>query len=97
MSPFKTVLARSAVVAVAAVIGLPSVAAAWGDDNHHAGRCTGRPFQLVKISDLDGGEKARARKVDRNDNNWVCRKDIPGRGGGNTGENSNIKDDKHGA
>jgi hypothetical protein len=42
VSPFKTVLARSAVVAVAAVIGLPSVAAAWGDDNHHAGRCTGR-------------------------------------------------------
>lgn len=90
----KSLLAKSAVLAAAAVIGLPGVAGAWGDDNHNAGRCTGRPFQLVKISDLDRAEKPRARKVDRNGNQWVCRKQIPGRGRGNTGNNSNIKDDK---
>ena len=65
-----------------------------GGGNHESGRCTGRPYKLVKISDLDGGEKARADKVNRNGNGSVCRKGIPGRGGGNTGENSNIKDDK---
>jgi hypothetical protein len=90
----KRSLARSAAVAAAAVIGLPGVAAAWGDANNNAGRCTGRPFKLVNISELNGAEKVRANKVDRNGNNWVCRKDIPGRGGGNTGNNSNIKDDK---
>ena len=90
----KSLLAKSAAVAAAAVIGLPGAAAAWGDDNHNAGRCTGRPFSLVKISALASTEKARAKKVDRNGNKWACRKDIPGRGGGNTGNNSNIKDDK---
>ncbi len=90
----KRLLAKSAAVAAAAVIGLPGVAAAWGDENNNAGRCTGRPFKLVNLSELSGSEKVRAKKVDRNDNNWVCRKDIPGRGRGNTGNNSNIKDDK---
>lgn len=90
----KRVLAKAAAVAAAAVISLPGVAAAWGDENNNAGRCTGRPFKLVNLSELSGTEKVRARKVDRNDNNWVCRKDIPGRGRGNTGNNSNIKDDK---
>ena len=90
----KRLLAKSAAVAAAAVISLPGVAAAWGDENNNAGHCTGRPFKLVKLSKLNGTEKVRARKVDRNDNNWVCRKDIPGRGRGNTGNNSNIKDDK---
>ena len=90
----KRVLAKAVVLATAAVISLPGVAAAWGDENNNAGRCTGRPFKLVNLSELNGTEKVRARKVDRNDNNWVCRKDIPGRGRGNTGNNSNIKDDK---
>ena len=94
MRPLKTLLAKSAAVAAVAMLGLPGVAAAWGDENNNAGRCTGRPFKLVNMSDLDRAEKVRARKVDRNGNNWVCRKDIPGRGGGNTGNNSNIKDDK---
>lgn len=90
----KRVLAKAVVLATAGVISLPGVAAAWGDENNNAGRCTGRPFKLVNLSELNGAEKVRARKVDRNDNNWVCRKDIPGRGRGNTGNNSNIKDDK---
>lgn len=90
----KTLLTKAAVIAAAAVIGVPGVAMAWGDENNNAGRCTGRPFKLVNLSELSGSEKVRARKVDRNDNNWVCRKDIPGRGRGNTGNNSNIKDDK---
>ncbi len=67
---------------------------AENSDPHKAGRCTGQPFKLVLISDLDESEKDRARKVNRNDNNYVCRKDIPGKGRGNTGNNSNIKDDK---
>ena len=33
-------------------------------------------------------------EIDRNGNGTVCRKDIPGRGHGNTGEGSNIKDDQ---
>lgn len=96
----KSLLAKSAAVVAAVVIGLPGVAAAYGSDNdgdrdrHKAGHCTGRPFKLVKISDLHGAEKIRAKKVNRNGNNFVCRMDIPGRGGGNTGKNSNIKDDK---
>ncbi len=90
----KRLLAKSTAVAAVAVISLPGVAAAWGDENNNAGRCTGRPFKLVNLSELSGSEKVRAKKVDRNDNNWVCRKDIPGRGRGNTGNNSNIKDDK---
>ena len=90
----KSLLAKSAVIAAAAVISLPGVAAAWGDENNNAGDCTGRPYKLVNLSELNGKEKLRAKKVDRNDNNWVCRKDIPGRGRGNTGNNSNIKDDK---
>lgn len=90
----KRVLVKAVVLAMAGVISLPGVAAAWGDENNNAGRCTGRPFKLVNLSELNGTEKVRARKVDRNDNNWVCRKNIPGRGRGNTGNNSNIKDDK---
>ncbi len=96
----KTSIARFAAVAAIAVIGLPGVASAGrpggggNPDPHIAGRCTGQPFVLVKISDLAEAEKERARKVNRNDNNYVCRKDIPGQGGGNTGNNSNIKDDK---
>ena len=47
-------------------------------------------------SRTDPGEVARADKVDRNGNGIVCRKDIPGRGRGNTGDGSNIKDDQAG-
>jgi hypothetical protein len=87
--------ARFAAVAVVAAIGLPGVASAnRGNDDAASGRCPGRPFALVKITDLDAAEKPRAEKVDRNDNGLVCRKDIPGQGGGNTGHNANIKDDK---
>lgn len=38
--------------------------------------------------------KARADKVDRNKNGFVCRKDLPGRGTGNTGQISNTKADE---
>ena len=94
----KTSIAKLAAVAFVAAIAVPGVASAGrtanNPDPHIAGRCTGQPFSLVKISDLADSEKERARKVNRNDNNYVCRKDIPGQGGGNTGNNSNIKDDK---
>lgn len=92
--------AKFAVVAVVSALALPGVASAnRGGNNDDGGRpagsrCTGRPFELVKIVDLADAEKARAEKVDRNGNGSVCRKDIPGQGGGNTGNNSNIKDDK---
>ena len=94
----KTSIAKFAAAAAVAVIALPGVASAGrggeNPDPPKAGRCTGTPFVLVKISELAEAEKDRARKVNRNDNNYVCRKDIPGQGGGNTGQNSNIKDDK---
>ena len=95
--------AKFAAVAVVAVIGLPGIASAsrggggdgdGGNPPAESGRCTGRPFHLVKVSDVDAAEMDRALKVDRNGNGFVCRMDIPGRGGGNTGHNSNIKDDK---
>jgi hypothetical protein len=92
----KSALVRLGVVATI-VIGAPGIAGAWGSDNDgrdRPGRCTGVPFKVVRISALTGGERARAEKVNRNGNDFVCRKDIPGRGRGNTGENSNIKDDK---
>lgn len=88
----KHALVRVAAIG-AVVVFVPGMASAWGPDND-PGRCTGQPFKLVRVSALSGGEKARADKVDRNKNGWVCRKDIPGQGGGNTGQNSNIKDDK---
>ena len=94
-APMKRLVAKFAVVGVVAAIGLPGVASASRENNQPAGgRCTGRPFELVKISDLASAEQARAVKVDRNGNDFVCRMDIPGHGGGNTGNNSNIKDDK---
>lgn len=51
-------------------------------------------YQAVLVSTLSGDELARAQKVDRNGNGTVCRKDIPGKGRGNTHQNSNIKDDQ---
>ena len=51
-------------------------------------------YESRNVADLSGGERARAEKVDRNGNGTVCRKDIPGKGHGNTGQNSNIKDDQ---
>jgi outer membrane biosynthesis protein TonB len=51
-------------------------------------------YEPRNVADLSGDERARADKVDRNDNGVVCRKDIPGKGRGNTGQNSNIKDDQ---
>jgi outer membrane biosynthesis protein TonB len=52
-------------------------------------------YKAVDVDDLSGSERVRAEKVDRNDNGVVCRKDIPGtKGRGNTGQNSNIKDDQ---
>ena len=96
----KSSIGKFAAVAVVAVIGLPGIASAsrgGGGDNpspSDAGRCTGRPFTLVKVSEVNAAEMDRAVKVDRNGNGFVCRMDIPGRGGGNTGHNANIKDDK---
>jgi hypothetical protein len=93
----KRFFARFAVVAVASAICLPGLAGASRSNpgpESAGGRCTGRPFELVKVSTLHDGEQTRAEKVDRNGNGFVCRMDIPGRGQGNTGQNSNIKDDK---
>jgi hypothetical protein len=90
---------KFAAVAVLAALALPGVASANRGTDHpgppeEAGRCTGRPYELVKGSDVVAAEKARAEKADRNGNGSVCRKDIRGEGQGNTGNNSNIKDDK---
>jgi hypothetical protein len=51
-------------------------------------------YEPRDVEELNGDERARADKVDRNENGVVCRKDIPGKGRGNTGQNSNIKDDQ---
>lgn len=51
-------------------------------------------YKPVEVATLSGDERARADKVDRNGNGVVCRKDIPGKGRGNTGQHSNIKDDQ---
>lgn len=59
-----------------------------------AGPCHMDSYQSTSVTGLSGGEAARAGKVDRNGNGTVCRKDIPGKGRGNTGEGSNIKDDQ---
>lgn len=55
-------------------------------------------WDAVRIDTLSGGELERALEVNDRDDprrepRVVCRKDIPGQGGGNTGEGSNIKDD----
>jgi len=83
-------------VAVLAAMAVPGVANASRLNNppDAGGRCTGRPFELVKISQLAAAEQPRADTVDRNGNGFVCRMNIPGPGQGNTGNNSNIKDDK---
>lgn len=105
----KRLLPKFGAVAILAAISLPGLAGASRLDSHseggttsgpetdqpgNAGRCTGSPFVLVKVSDLDAAEHARADKADRNGNGLVCRMDIPGHGHGNTKNNSNIKDDK---
>jgi hypothetical protein len=52
-------------------------------------------YESTDVAGLDNeAEATRAKKVDRNGNGTVCRKDIPGRGRGNTGQGSNIKDDQ---
>ena len=63
-------------------------------DQKPADPCHMDDYHAVQVDSLDNGEAARAHKVDRNGNGTVCRKDIPGRGHGNTGEGSNIKDDQ---
>jgi hypothetical protein len=66
-----------------------------GTDEKPADPCHMDDYHAVQVDRLDNpGEAARAHKVDRNGNGTVCRKDIPGRGRGNTGEGSNIKDDQ---
>ena len=65
------------------------------DRTRETGPCHMDSYEPVQVDGLDNaGESARAQKVDRNDNGTVCRKDIPGRGRGNTGQGSNIKDDQ---
>ena len=95
MKRFQT---KFAAVALLAAVAVPGVASASRGGNppppDSTSHCTGRPFVLVQISDLQAAEKARAQKVDRNGNGAVCRMDVPGHGHGNTGNNSNIKDDK---
>jgi hypothetical protein len=60
-----------------------------------AGPCDMDSYEPADVDDLeDDGEIARGEKVDRNDNGSVCRKEIPGQGRGNTGNGTNIKDDK---
>ena len=64
-------------------------------DQTPADPCHMDDYHAVQVDSLDNpGEAARAHKVDRNGNGTVCRKDIPGRGRGNTGDGSNIKDDQ---
>jgi hypothetical protein len=88
-------LARFAAVAVVAAIGLPGIAgASRSSPPEEGGRCTGRPFEPVQIVKIAAAERTGALQADRNHNGFVCRMDIPGRGTGNTGENSNIKDDQ---
>jgi hypothetical protein len=58
------------------------------------GPCHMDAYEERTFGDLDEAEMDRAEKVDRNGNETVCRKDIPGNGRGNTGNGSNIKDDK---
>jgi hypothetical protein len=66
-------------------------------DQTPADPCHMDDYHAVQVDSLtDPGEAARAHKVDRNGNGVVCRKDIPGRGRGNTGNGSNIKDDQAG-
>src|SRR5581483_8285317 len=65
------------------------------DHGRPADPCHMDDYHSVQVDSLDSpGEAARAHKIDRNGNGTVCRKDIPGRGHGNTGEGSNIKDDQ---
>jgi hypothetical protein len=91
----KRLLATFGAVAVGAAISLPGLAGASRiSPSDQGGRCTGRPFERVEISSLAAAEQPRAVQADRNHNSYVCRMDIPGRGGGNTANNSNIKDDK---
>ena len=91
----KRFFATFGAVAVVAAVVLPGLAGASRiSPPEQGGRCTGRPFELVSISSLAAAERPRAEKADRNGNGFVCRMDIPGRGAGNTGNNSNIKDDK---
>jgi hypothetical protein len=58
------------------------------------GPCHMDAYEERAFGELDEAEMDRAEKVDRNGNETVCRKDIPGNGRGNTGNGSNIKDDK---
>ena len=39
-----------------------------------------------------GQTKKNGKNVDANKDGQICRKDIPGKGGGNTGNNQNVKD-----
>ena len=62
--------------------------------DHAKDPCHMDSYEPRDVDSLSGDEADRAEKVDRNDNGTVCRKDIPGKGRGNTGQGSNIKDDQ---
>jgi outer membrane biosynthesis protein TonB len=66
--------------------------AAQPDNGNNKGACHMDSYKETSVASLQGGERTRAEKVDRNGDGTVCRKDIPGRGHGNTGQGSNIKD-----
>lgn len=43
---------------------------------------------------IAGQTKKNGKEVDSNQDGFICRKDIPGKGKGNTGQNQNVKDNK---
>ena len=93
--PAPVVETPPAAPAPAARVRTDGPAPAQVTDQKPADPCHMDDYHAVQVDSLSNpGEAARAHKVDRNGNGTVCRKDIPGRGHGNTGEGSNIKDDQ---
>lgn len=88
----KTTPVQEPTVVTIAPKAAPAPAAAPTQPDKGKGACHMDSYKETQVASLSGGERARAEKVDRNGDGTVCRKDIPGRGHGNTGEGSNIKD-----
>jgi len=80
-------------LAAVAVAGLASVATATPafanhNDNRGNAACPGK-FRRVTVNSVND---PRARRVDRNDNGFVCFRNTQGRG--NTGQGFSLKDDR---
>ena len=88
----KTKSVQEPTVVTIAPKAAPAPAAAPTQPDKGKGACHMDSYKETQVSSLSGGERARAEQVDRNGDGTVCRKDVPGRGHGNTGEGSNIKD-----